>query len=248
MKFSFLTTIAAVATLCGCSRITPPERVEWPVMGTIAAFQCRDKNDLAKAAIVRDTFAEIEKLLNAHNPQSELSIVAPLADDELLTAVSPLVRPCYLAAFQFRDESNGVFNPRYKGAGTMDLGGIAKGFAVDLAVERVGKCDALVDLGGNLKTCGGSWRVGVMGRTGKAFTLDDSMRTCATSAEYYRGKHIKDGRSGKDAASAVYSITVVHPESATAADALSTILFILGREKGGEYLSSHHPSARAFWL
>lgn len=243
---------AAAALLCllclfGCSQRRGVERVEWTTMGTIAAFQCRDAKDLEKAHIVRQAFAEVERLLNAHDPQSELSRLATLRDDEILSRCDALVRPCYEAAFRYRDATGRVFNPRFRGEGTMDLGAIAKGFAVDLAAERVGECDALIDLGGNLKACGGEWRVGIFG--GDEVVVLRRGESCATSGEYYRGKHIKDGRTGGEVAGAAKSVTVVSGRSAMDADALSTILFILGREKGMEWFdSSRDPTEKAVWL
>ena len=51
-----------------------------------------------------------------------------------------------------------------------------------------------------------------------------------------------------DVTNGVYSVTVIHPKSAMLADGLSTTLFILGREKGEEFLKNHYPEARAVWI
>lgn len=242
--------------LVGCSQ-PHIERVEWPVMGTVAAVQWKEDGSEHKAevAAVRETFAEIERLLNAHDPSSELSRLAALPDEDVLARCDSLVRPCYEAAFALRDETGGVFNPRWRGPRTMDLGGIAKGFAVDLAAQRLvavsPHADFLIDLGGNLKAVKGSWTTAVAEpeSSGGQTTFElTAPAACATSAEYYRGHHIKDGRSGASVSNAVYSVTVIHPDSATLADGLSTVLFILGREKGEEHLKSRHPEARAVWL
>lgn len=237
--------ILLCAICVACERRKPPEEVRWVTMGTIASFKCRDAADLAKAQTVRETFAEIETLLNAHSATSELARLATLDDREIVERCAPVVRPCYEAAFRFRDMTRSVFNPRWRGEGTMDLGGIAKGFALDLAAGKVGECDALIDLGGNLKVCGGSWNVGIFG-SDKTVTLTRGMSS-STSAEYFRGRHIKDGRTGEDATNSAYSVTVVHPSSAMDADALSTILFILGREKGAAFTASAFPEASVIW-
>ena len=161
---------------------------------------------------------------------------------------------CYATALDLRDASGGAFNPRWRGPGTLDLGAIAKGFAVDLAADAVKKCygetggnipEMLIDLGGNLKAVKGAWTVGV--KDGESFVLHEG-EACATSARYYRGDHIKDGRTGADVKNDVYSVTVIHPKSAMLADGLSTTLFILGREKGEEFLKKHYSDARAVWL
>ena len=241
----YLTLLLFLSFLTGCERRPAIGEVQWVTMGTVASFKFRDSADAAKAQIVRDTFAEIEKLLNAHVETSELRRLAALPDGEILERCDALVRPCYEAAFGFRDASQGVFNPRWRGEGTMDLGGIAKGFALDEAAKRVGVCDALIDLGGNLKVCGGVWRAGIYG-TDKIIELREGMSS-STSGEYFRGRHIKDGRTGGDVESRATSVTVVHPQSAMAADALSTILFILGKEKGGDFVAKEFPDANVVW-
>ena len=51
-----------------------------------------------------------------------------------------------------------------------------------------------------------------------------------------------------DVTNAVYSVTVIHPSSAMIADGLSTVLFVLGREKGEAFLKKHYPEAEAVWI
>ncbi len=240
--------------VCGCGR-NEIERVEWPVMGTIAAVQWQGDGEGMEEAVasVKEVFAEVERLLDAHDPESELSRFASKSDGEILYDCNPLVRDCYRMAIRLREESKGVFNPRWRGKGTLDLGGIAKGFAVDLAAERIVKAAQtnriLIDLGGNLKAIGGNWQTAVYseGREPTVFTLSAG-EACATSAKYFRGDHIKDGRDGSSVTDAPYSVTVIHPGSAMIADGLSTICFILGREKAEAYIRAHHPSARTIWL
>lgn len=247
--------LAVSAALCGCggSGGGGSARLEWPVMGTVAAVQVRGCEPTLARDAAKPVFAEVERLLNAHDPNSELSSLAKLGDAEVLAKCTPSMRPCYEAAFRMREESGGVFNPRWRGPGTMDLGAIAKGFAVDLAAERMrgagaaAKDGTLLDLGGNLKAVSGDWRVGVFGGKGEMFTLREG-EAAATSGEYFRGRHIHDGRTGGEAAAKVYSVTVIHPSSAMMADALSTTLFILGREKGEAFLRARHPEARAIWI
>ena len=249
---------AILAVFSGCAR-EKVERVEWTVMGTVAAVQEKGRTGAGRGGVldvVKATFSEVESLLNAHDPNSELSRLAALPDAEILARCNPLVRPCYAAAFRLRDETGRVFNPRYRGPGTLDLGAIAKGFAVDLAAERVkaafGETGAvLVDLGGNLRSVGGTWSVGIVGGEGRSDVSELSLtdgEACATSGEYYRGHHIKDGRDGSSLSNTVYSVTVVHPASAMLADGLSTVMFILGRERGEAFLREHHPEARAEWI
>lgn len=247
MKPVLFLTAALMLSGCGQRKI---ERLEWPVMGTVAAVQSRggDGDGLKRAVSeVKSVFSEIERLLNAHDPESELSRLAGLPDKEILGRCSPSVRPCYEAAFRLRDETGGRFDPRWKGPGTLDLGAIAKGFAVDLACEKVKDSgfELLVDLGGNLKAVTGNWRTLIAG-SDETLTLAGGM-ACATSAEYFRGRHIRDAKNRGAPAGAGNSVTVVHPASAMLADALSTAVFILGREKGSEFIRLRYPDAVVVW-
>ena len=231
---------------CGERKI---ERIEWPVMGTVAAVQTRGATVEETAEVVRAVkaeFARVEKLLNAHDPNSELSRLAPLAEQEILETCDPAMKPCYELAFAWRETTHGAFNPRWRGTNTLDLGAIAKGFAVDLAAARVpkGNCDVLLDLGGNLRAVRGDWKVGIAGSC-ESFELEEH-QSCATSAEYYRGKHIYDGRTGLAVSNDVVSVTVVATE-AMYADLLSTTAFIFGPEESKPYLDGWHTYS-AVWI
>jgi thiamine biosynthesis lipoprotein ApbE len=127
--------LAAVLLLSGCAERGETARLEWVSMGTVAAVQFRGGGaDLRKRVVreVRGIFAEIERLCSAHDAKSELSSFAGLPDEEVLRGANALVRACYEAAFKLRDQTGGRFDPRWKGKGTLDLGAIAKGYAVDL--------------------------------------------------------------------------------------------------------------------
>jgi len=253
-----LVPVVMAALLFGCSP-DGVERVEWTTMDTVAAVQVKNgtlSGESHAVTTVKESFAKVERLLNAFDPSSELSRLARLPDAEVLAKCDPLVRPCYAAAFRLRDETGGVFNPRWRGPGTLDLGAIAKGFAVDLAASALAKegvrGDVLVDLGGNLKSVRGTWTTGVSDParpddTAETFELV-SGSACATSARYFRGDHIRNGRDGSAMKAACRSVTVVHPNSAMLADGLSTVLFLLGRDKGERFLREHYPVARATWI
>lgn len=243
---------ALLLALGACRRADDIQRLEWPVMGTIAAVQWRNSELGADAAIegrkiagkVRKIFAEVERLLNRHDPNSEICSLAGYSDGEVLRRASSPARPCYEAAFRMRDATHGAFDPRWRGTNTLDLGAIAKGFAVDLAAAAIDK-PCLIDLGGNLKAVGSEWRSAIA-FSGECLVLKPGMAV-ATSAEYFRGRHIYDARS-RQAVPGGVSVSVIHPHSAMMADALSTALFILGRDRGEEFLKANHPSATAVWL
>ncbi|MBQ7190600.1 MAG: FAD:protein FMN transferase [Kiritimatiellae bacterium] len=149
----------------------------------------------------------------------------------------------------------------------LDLGAIAKGYAVDLAyaaLKSAGCSNLLINLGGNLRAIGegnqgeGGWRTGIRDPFGKRqvfarFLLRDG-EAVATSGNYERfvtiqGRryaHIIDGRTGIPVRG-MAGTTVVAP-TAELADGLSTTLFILGAEKGTAFLMRHHPECRAIWI
>ena len=241
-----LATNAVVALLAvgGCMRRSGVERVEWTVMGTVAAVQSKGPTqDVARrvSADVRGMFNEVEALLNAHSETSEISKLAGLPDGQVLDSCHKEMAPCYESAFMLQKATGGVFNPRWRGANTLDLGAIAKGFAVDLAAERArvppGSA-VLIDLGGNVKAVKGSWRTGVKNPGGSGFASIVDLKegeALATSAKYFRGAHIYDGRVGKPVDNGVASVTVLC-RSAMMADGLSTALFVLGPDEGRVFL------------
>ena len=234
--------LSACCAVAGCGK-APIERVEWPVMGTVAAVQFRGgPADGAAVERIRDAFAAVNGEFNAFDAQSAIRRIGKC------TAFG---QSCWDFAFRLKEKTGGAFDPRWKGNGKLDFGAVAKGFAVDVAAESVRTnsspkpCDLLIDLGGNVKAVKGDWTVGI--KDGESFVLHEG-EACATSARYYRGDHIKDGRTGGDVTNAVHSVTVIHPKSAMLADGLSTTLFILGREKGEAFLKKHYPEARAVWI
>ena len=144
----------------------------------------------------------------------------------------------------------------------LDLGGIVKGYAADeltkiLKARKVRR--AIVDLGGNIfvygkKKDGSPWRVGIKDPNDPegvpAIVLNVANSTIVTSGVYerfftengVRYHHILDVKTGYPAASGLLSSTIVC-ESSMAADALSTSVFVLGREGGMELLHRIQSSA-----
>ncbi len=129
----------------------------------------------------------------------------------------------------------------------IDLGGIAKGYAVDRAVEQLkqlGIEHAIVNTGGDLRAIGSRggrhWNIGIRAPDGGepiASLHPQQDESIFTSGDYermflYQGKryhHIIDPRSGWPA-SGVRSVTVIHP-SATTADAAATALLVANAEE-----------------
>ena len=165
--------------------------MEWPQMGTVARLQSRDggSTSLGNAFVLaRALFDDVERRLSFWKKDSELS----------RGVISPEMKPCYDFAKRLCEQSGGAFNPFWRGKGVWDLGGVAKGFAVDLAAEELSRSnsvgDLLIDLGGNLKAVGGAWHTGVRdparpGAIVQTLVLSNGM-ACATSGLYERGRHI----------------------------------------------------------
>ncbi len=130
----------------------------------------------------------------------------------------------------------------------IDLGGIAKGYAVDLCIELLeaaGISQASVAAGGDSRIIGDRngepWTVGIQDPR-----QDDAMAVLlplvdtavSTSGDYerffeedgVRYHHILDPSTG-DSARQSWSVTILGPE-ATLTDGLSTSVFVLGPEKG----------------
>jgi len=132
----------------------------------------------------------------------------------------------------------------------IDLGGIAKGYAVDCAVKSLvahGMDSAIVNAGGDMyclgdKSPGKGWRVGVTDpRTednilGHVEVTDKAVATSGDYRNYFeadgiRYSHILDPRTGRPTVRGPRSATVV-AGSCAEADGLATAVFVLGRESG----------------
>jgi thiamine biosynthesis lipoprotein len=136
----------------------------------------------------------------------------------------------------------------------IDLGGHAKGVALNQALDRLatlGYGNALVNLGGNLAVSGSRgdrpWRIGVRHPQGEGAiaTLEVGGRMAVvTSGTYERYRqhgdrrypHIIDPRSGQPATHVV-SATVLHPDAARA-DVAATALVVAGAKAWPEVARS----------
>lgn len=139
----------------------------------------------------------------------------------------------------------------------IDLGGIAKGYTSYRVTEIFRECgieSGLVNLGGNVqilgtKTDGSKWRVAVQSPDEEEEylgVLEVQDRAVITSGGYERyfeqdGKtyhHIIDPSTGYPAESGLISVTIVS-EDGTLADALSTSMFIMGKDRAVEFWREH---------
>ncbi|MDH5175012.1 MAG: FAD:protein FMN transferase, partial [Elusimicrobiota bacterium] len=140
-----------------------------------------------------------------------------------------------------------------KGMG-IDLGGIAKGYAVDAAVRVLKKENinsAMVNAGGDIYVLGRKqgkpWRIGIRHprREGEILgTIEVEDRAIVTSGDYERfffseGKryhHIINPKTGYPA-DECQSVTIVAKET-TFADGLATGIFVLGPSEGMALIES----------
>jgi thiamine biosynthesis lipoprotein len=134
----------------------------------------------------------------------------------------------------------------------IDLGGIAKGYAVDLAVERAKKLGIehiSVTAGGDTRILGDRlgrpWVIGIRHPMNKDKVIakvplvDEALSTSGDYERYFdengvRYHHIIDPKTG-DSARSVRSVTILGP-NAIDTDALSTSVFVMGPTKGLQLL------------
>ena len=126
----------------------------------------------------------------------------------------------------------------------LNFGAIAKGYAVDKAInvlKKLGINEALINAGGEISVIGNNWIVGIQhpretNSIIKKIKLDGF--TVATSGDYEQyfavdGKryhHILDPRTGYPS-TGLRSVTIINKEN-TITDALATAVFVMGKENG----------------
>jgi thiamine biosynthesis lipoprotein len=137
----------------------------------------------------------------------------------------------------------------------LDLGGIAKGYAIDNAIKAMqshGAVGGMVDIGGDIRCFGAPlknkphWTIGLQNPNVEQETADQELMlklklangAVATSGDYQQfviieGKrrgHIIDRTTGTSA-EGLSSVTII-ADNATDADALATAVSVMGPEKG----------------
>ncbi len=149
----------------------------------------------------------------------------------------------------------------------LDLGGIAKGYAIDRAAEAMranGALGGMIDVGGDIQCFGitpepktrENWVIGLQDPDSDAKLLVKLKLTdtaVATSGDYRRFVLIGDDRFShiinpqtSIAAGRLSSVTIIAP-TAMQADALATAVSVMGHEKGMELIESL-PNAEAILI
>lgn len=226
------------------------------VMGTTL----RVKGDGAQLAI--DEAKRLDRLFSRFNPKSDISLINQAAGEKPvkvtketfdLIATSLIVSDLSGGAFDVTLGRNGNYRAialdrksqtvflRHKGM-SLDLGGIGKGAAVELARHKLLANKAkktLIDMHSSIAAIGGPWKIGVIDPRGaqpgmkakllEVVTLNDG-DALSTSGGYEQPGHIIDPRNGR-VANGCLGVTVIAQDAAIA-DALSTAIFVLGPEQG----------------
>jgi thiamine biosynthesis lipoprotein len=130
----------------------------------------------------------------------------------------------------------------------IDLGGIAKGYAVDKSIDLLRKCgikDAMVTAGGDSRIIGDHdgrpWMIGIKDPRNKKDSIvaiplvNTAISTSGDYERYFikngvRYHHILNPRTGKSVHS-TRSVTIIGPD-ATTTDGLSTTIFVMGPKDG----------------
>ena len=147
----------------------------------------------------------------------------------------------------------------------IDLGGIAKGFIADKMKEYLasqGVTEGVINLGGNIvcldkKDGKDNYKIGIQkpfSTSGEVMdTISTSNKSIVTSGDYQRyfeenGRiyhHILNTTTGYPIDNDLDSVTIIN-SSSTAGDALSTIAFTYGLDKGLEFIESQKDTEAIF--
>jgi thiamine biosynthesis lipoprotein len=240
-------------------------------LGTLVAVEARSRHLGAAEQAVSAAFKAIhyvEWLLHPTRPGSELAILNRLAPGAR-RRVHPWTAAVLRLSRELCAHSGGVFEPALPGQGSImnwelggshsvhvrrraviDLGGIAKGYAVDQAVaalRRAGAHAGLVNAGGDLRVYGAhSWRVSLRDQTGTLRELP--LRDLALAASAARGdasprEHRGYYRRGQSARLAPTRAAAVIAPSAALADALTKVQMLAAPARAAAVLARYRARA-----
>lgn len=151
----------------------------------------------------------------------------------------------------------GLLRSRVPGL-TLDLCGLAKGYALDLILAQLHGLDCMIELGGEIGTHGRhpdgrSWRLGIQrpgsdrlqrildARPGRALASSgDGIQGYEIAGRWYA--HVVDPRHGRPLNNGVAQVSVLAP-NAMLADGLATAAMVLGPGASRRLLADHHASA-----
>jgi FAD:protein FMN transferase len=247
-----------------------------PALGTLVSLEARASDQtLAEGAVAAayEAIRAAERRLHPTKPGSELARLNRAEPGRRLPAHPSTVAILGLCR-ELHRASSGRFDPALPGQGSVmdwlpapgavivrrraciDLGGIAKGFAVDLAIEamrRAGAVSGLVNAGGDLRVFGPrAWPIWLRNGPGAAREL--LLQDCALAARdpgavhhppehrgyYAGGRHCAGPRSAP--------VAVLAPRAAIA-DALTKVLMQASPALAGAILARFRASAAGLsWI
>lgn len=188
----------------------------------------------------------LEQLFSCFLPESDIYKI----NHQIKVQLSPETKACLALAEKMKQLTSGAFDVRFPKGIEIDLGGIAKGYAVEKAKEALVKSGAkngIIDMRSSIvvfgrrssKTgLGQGWKVGVQDPRSHDRKIASLLgvvelrgdQALSTSGNYERGQHIVDPKSGQPAYECV-GVTLIG-QNAAELDALSTAVFVLGPRKG----------------
>ncbi len=276
---SLLCALVSVSLLAGCSSTSEPVRDAREALGTVVsvtAYRTDGASDEDVLRAVDDAYvrmAGVESALDAHEPGSVIARLNAGVVDELpaeaLQVLEARTRLGVEAEFSPHllevtrlygfEEGGTVPEPedlaRALEAHTYDLGGAAKGLALDEAIavldDEPDIAATLVSAGSTTVTTGSKpdgepWRIGVEHPREPSATIATVEApgpvTVSTSGDYQRYferdgvryHHILDPATGLPVRG-LRSLTVVGAASGLDSDILSTALFVMGRDRATTY-------------
>jgi FAD:protein FMN transferase len=249
--------------LAGPIVFSEASRIEQLLSKYIDKSEVSRLNRLGKLKVSPETFYIIKKSREfCQLTQGAFDItVAPLVDlwgftdrkfrvpgDDQIRAVLTLVGSDKIILH----ENDNVVEFKIQGM-KIDLGGIAKGYALDCAVKKLKENhihSCLINAGGQVYCLGDkfgqSWKIAIQGARQPEIAgfLELKNKSASTSGDYQqyfivgnkRYSHILNPKTGYPAESGIASVTVI-ADNGLEADALSTAAFVLGKEKI-EYLTA----------
>jgi thiamine biosynthesis lipoprotein len=241
-----------------------------PLLGTFVEIAAcgKDREQVGRAIEAAfEAVARVHRLMSFHDPDSDISLMNRDAFPKGVI-VHPWCWQVMVAAQTFARESNGVFDITvashsmaswrdiflrrnrevfFRRSLIVDLGGIAKGFAVDRAVvalKQHGATSGIVNAGGDLRVFGSTSREIHLRDPISPTQFSGKLRLCnravATSATYFSPHALINGQT-RGAMTRQLSVSVAATDCMTA-DALTKIVFAL-REKSARLLRRHRAAA-----
>ncbi|MEE8637750.1 MAG: FAD:protein FMN transferase, partial [Candidatus Margulisiibacteriota bacterium] len=182
-------------------------------------------------------------LFSKFNPQSEIYELNSGKKIRLSSDTSRILKE----AKRLSKLTHGAFDVTLgQAGGEIDLGAIAKGYAVESARKvllKKGAESGMINLRSSIAVFGPKTRkVGIQHPRDRDRLIGivelKNGQSLATSGDYERGKHVIDPRTGKPAQDC-QGVTVIG-KNAAETDALSTAVFVLGPKSGMKLVESLH--------